>query len=119
RSSRGCAWLVMLHRDNGTWRPEFLNSFTHAGMRQPGPELVLGKPVQGMSARLAPDAVTVILPRPSAADSYSCGLGAEDEAFHREVDRQHGVMLAVSHAFDPASADLGPQLDTAIRSGRL
>lgn len=111
--------LVMLHRDNRTWRPEFLASFTHAGMRQPGPETELYKPAKGMSARLAPDAVTVILPQPSAADSYTCGLGAGDEAFYREIDRQRGVMLAASHAIDPHSADLGQQLDSAFRSGRI
>jgi len=94
-------------------------TFTSIGMRPPGQELLIRKPLRGATARLAGSVIRVTLPQPALEDGYQCRLAPGDEAFRREITSQGGIMLAVTHAADPSSADLLPQFEAALRSGQI
>jgi hypothetical protein len=42
-----------------------------------------------------------------------------DEPMSREISRQDGVLLAVTHVADPHSPDVGDQFSSAFRGGRM
>jgi hypothetical protein len=56
-------------------------------------------------------------------DVYESNLHAENydtDPFRREIARQGGIMLAVTHVVDPAAdAGLRRQITTAMREGRI
>jgi hypothetical protein len=59
---------VLIHRDDG-WRPGFHGMFAHAGLRPPGPDLVVDKPARGVSALATEGGVTVFVHGPAGTES--------------------------------------------------
>ena len=111
--------MVMLGQQSGRWRPQFHAAFTSIGMRPPGAELQIRKPLRGTTAQLTGSVIRVTLPQPSVEDGYQCRLVPGDEVFHREITSQKGIMFAVTHAADPSSPDLLPQFEAALCSGQI
>jgi hypothetical protein len=104
---------------DGRWRPQHHNSFPVAGLVPPGRGLKLHVPVSGARARLTAATVEVTLTVPPGS-TYICDLAPQDEPFRRQITSQRGIMLAISHAVDPACAGLAAQFGQATRTpGRV
>jgi hypothetical protein len=111
--------MVMLGQQAGRWHPQFHATFSAIGMRPPGPELQIRRPLRGATARLNGAVIRVTLPQPALEDGYECSLVPGDEAFRRAIADQSGIMLAVTHAADPWSADLASQFAAVLRSRQI
>ena len=113
---------VQLRQAGGQWQPRLAEDFAGAGMTLPGPELLIHQPIPGASAALTATSAAVRL-RARPGITYESWLDGQDDhtaRARRAITSQGGIMLAVSHAVDPAATgDLARQLDDGLRAGQV
>jgi hypothetical protein len=113
---------VQLRQAGGRWQPQLDEDFTAAGMTLPGSGLVIHQPIPGASAVLTAVSAAVRL-RARPGITYESWLDGQDHhtaLARRAITSQGGIMLAVSHAVDPAATgDLPRQFDDGLREGKV
>lgn len=97
--------LMLVEKGHG-WTNLLPETFHHAGLRPPGPEMSLRDPIPRATAQLGVGEVSVNL---SPIDLWSCGV---DVAFREAVEDLGGVLLAVTSAMVPSRMNtLGEFID--------
>jgi hypothetical protein len=113
---------VQLSRASGRWQPQLDQDFAAAGMSPPGSRLLIHQPIPSASASLTATGATVRL-RARPGISYESGLDRKDQSTavaRRTITRQGGIVLAVSHAVDPAATEQLPrQFDSGLQAGQV
>jgi hypothetical protein len=103
--------MIILEQSQGTWRPGYDRRFTSLGMVPPGPDLKPDRPLRGVTARLAPDFISMTV----GGTIYE--TNAMPQTIARAKERRL-VHLMVTHALDPDEFTI-EQLPNLIRSGRV
>lgn len=104
---------LMLAKTETGWTNRLLETFHHVGLRPPGPEMSLGKPVPRATARLGVGELSVGLP---PIELWSCGI---DVPFREAVEDLDGVLLAVTSAMVPSQMNTLGEFIDLIKTERL
>jgi hypothetical protein len=88
---------VILEREDGEWRVRPNLAFKAAGLVPPGPELMIGRPVDGAVALITATSVAVAF-QVTPLRTYEAPV---DEAILECARARGGVLIGVTHALNP------------------
>jgi hypothetical protein len=102
--------------DDGNWHVSTVGFYRRLGLRPPGREFIVDRPVPDFTARLRGGrTVTVELEHPVPA-AWSCSVNSEVVAQVRELE---GITLGITTAINPHDLQRFDQLADLLRSGQL
>jgi hypothetical protein len=106
--------MVFLTRTDEGWQPEIGKPFPAAGL-QPVGSVEVDRPVPGLTASVADEAVTVRFLRPPW-DAYAAPVDGPFTARARELG---GLLFGVTHLVNPASPVSGDQMNMLMLTGMI
>ncbi|MEU4834111.1 hypothetical protein [Streptosporangium sp. NPDC023615] len=91
--------MVMLHQDDQKrWRVTAHSAFTAMGLRPPGDQLLLDRPLPNITGHSTSTTLSVRFQAIAPNDGYDAPAGAEYRQRARELG---GFLLGITHALDP------------------